>query len=134
MNPSFNITLQEEEQFPTTFQLHLEWSVDGMQDLGLTPRSDIRPPDSVPVAPFWMRVVELMGFVGVFFAIHFIGKLGIEMLSACWHKREDGSMYLTRHALRWFDVARRSVGLLLSALVSASLWTAVSRALLLRHV
>ncbi|KAJ8117297.1 hypothetical protein OPT61_g1476 [Boeremia exigua] len=122
-----NSTLDPEEPVPDSWSFLLDWDAEAA---GLETGTSGNAVRGMPVLSFGQVFIQFMALFGVF-AIGCVSfRFLLELMSRRWHHREDESVHRTSRWLRVYDRAREWIVFILSAIVSAVLWTAVTRALL----
>ena len=124
-----NTTLDAGETGSKSWSFLFDWKADEAM-LGADAVTASRKVSAMPLPSFGQEFLRSMGFLGLFAAIFWLVRCILSAVSRCWHWREDSNLFWTRTLLRQFDGGRLWADLTLSAVVSAVVWAAASRALL----
>ncbi|KAF2624417.1 hypothetical protein BU25DRAFT_461270 [Macroventuria anomochaeta] len=127
INPVYNIALDPNEPTPDALHFVFDWSVDTK---GLLSREEMNVVSAMPIPSFGEEFVKGMALFGVFAGVYLLCQYVLELVSGCWHMREDENLYWTRKWLRWFDKAMNWVAFLMAAIVRLGLFWYASEVLL----
>lgn len=124
-----NTTVGAGEAEPKSWTFLFNWRAEG-EILSADAGAANGTKSAVPLPSFGQDLLRSMGFFGLFAAVFWLVRSFLSAVSRCWHWREDDGLFWTRTLLHQFDRGRLWAELTLSAVVSAAVWAAASRALL----
>jgi hypothetical protein len=124
-----NTTVGAGEAEPKSWTFLFNWRAEG-EILSADAGAANGTKSAVPLPSFGQDLLRSMGFFGLFAAVFWLVRSFLSAVSRCWHWREDDDLFWTRTLLHQFDRGRLWAELTLSAVVSAAVWAAASRALL----
>lgn len=97
-----NATLDASETQPKSWSFLFDWTADG-EVLSAAVSTVCRTVSAMPLPSFKQEFLRSMGFLGLFAAVFWLVRSFLNVVSRCWHWREDGNLFWTRTLLQQFD-------------------------------